>query len=32
VFAVFGELDFFSVVLAFGRFFENKDIATGDRK
>jgi hypothetical protein len=32
VFAVFEKLDLFSVILAFGRFFESKNIVTGDRK
>jgi hypothetical protein len=32
VFAVFKSLDLFLVVLAFERFFESKNIVTGDRK
>jgi hypothetical protein len=32
VFAIFKKLNLFSVVLAFGRFFESKNIARGDRK
>jgi ABC-type polysaccharide transport system permease subunit len=32
VFVIFERLDLFSVILAFRRFFESKNIATGDRK